>query len=68
MSTELSEAQLARIGTRMLNDEFNHMHNEVLKLRKLLAKHLCDCHKTFVLPLDPNKHKHACSYRKSMED
>ncbi len=40
---------------------------EVLKLRKLLVKHLCDCRKlTLELPVEPWQHRLTCRYRREM--
>lgn len=48
-------------------DELRHMRTEVMKLRRLLVKKLCDCRQMSLnLPLEPKQHRLTCTYRREM--
>jgi hypothetical protein len=52
---------------KVLWDALADAEREVLKLRALLARHLCDCRKlSLERPLEPHQHKLTCAYRRSM--
>lgn len=69
MSVTIEDVLPCTPTNKLLLDALADAEREVLKLRRLMVRKLCDCRKfTPILPLEPSQHRLTCTYRRSLND